>query len=259
MKDTEKALIEARHLNKSFGGLRAVNDVSFDVSRGKIKAFIGPNGAGKSTLFNLISGTLRPSSGSVRFQNETITGLPDYAIAGKGIARTFQTTRLFHNMTVLENVMVGRHTRSGSGFVSSIFKLPRTRREEAEIREKARATCELMGLAGCVDANAGNLPFGKQRLVEIARALASEPAVLLLDEPAAGLNLHETEELGELIGSIRDMDVTVLIVEHDISLIMNISDEVLVLDRGRKLAEGAPREIQRNEEVIKIYLGEDNA
>ncbi len=252
-------LIKADNLSRSFGGLKAVNDVSFSVTEGIIKAVIGPNGAGKSTLFNLISGKLGVSAGTVKFGDRTITGLPEHLIAELGISRTFQTTRLFHNMTVLENVMTGRHVRSKSGFFSSIIKLPATRREEKEIRDKAKSLLALFGLEQHEGEGAGNLPFGKQRLVEIARALASEPRAILLDEPAAGLNIHETEELGELIRRIKAMGITVLIVEHDISLIMNISDEVLVLDRGRKLAEGIPRDIQRNEEVIKIYLGEYDA
>jgi branched-chain amino acid transport system ATP-binding protein len=254
-----KVLIEANNLSRFFGGLKAVNDVSFSVNEGIIKAVIGPNGAGKSTLFNLISGKLGVSSGTVRFADTTITGLPEHRIAELGVSRTFQTTKLFHNMTVLENVMTGRHVRSKSGFFSSIVKLPATRREEKEIRDKAKSLLALIGLEPHESEAAGNLPFGKQRLAEIARALASEPRAILLDEPAAGLNIHETEELGLLIRRIKDMGITVLIVEHDISLIMNISDEVLVLDRGRKLAEGLPRDIQRNEEVIKIYLGEYDA
>jgi branched-chain amino acid transport system ATP-binding protein len=259
MKANGNTLIEANNLSRFFGGLKAVNDVSFNVSEGIIKAVIGPNGAGKSTLFNLISGKQKVSSGHVKFDGKHITGLPEFKVAELGIARTFQTTRLFHNMTVLENVMVGRHVRSRSGFFSSIVKLPATRKEENEIREKSRSLLGMFALDAHENEGAGNLPFGKQRLVEIARALASEPRVILLDEPAAGLNIHETEELGAIIKKIKGLGITVLIVEHDISLIMNISDEVLVLDRGRKLAEGIPRDIQRNEEVIRIYLGDDNA
>ena len=227
----ENILIEARNLNRHFGGLRAVNNVSFTVPRGIIKAVIGPNGAGKTTLFNLISGKIKPSSGSVSLDNHLITGLPEYKIAEKGISRTFQTTKLFSTMTVLENVMIGRHVKTRSGFLGSIFKFPSTLREEKEIREQSHAILSSLGLDSLSEEEAGNLPFGKQRIVEIARALATEPLALLLDEPAAGLNIYETEELGNLILSIKEKGITVLIVEHDISLIMNISDQVLVRSR----------------------------
>jgi branched-chain amino acid transport system ATP-binding protein len=252
-------LLETTHLNRYFGGLHAVNDVSFTVPAGSIKAIIGPNGAGKTTLFNLISGNLRPNSGEVIFNNQTITAMKEYRIAGLGISRTFQTTKLFHHMSVIENVMVGQHIKTGSEIVACIFNLPRTWSEEKEIKKKAREILETLGLSDYSDEDALNLPFGKQRLVEIARALATEPLLLLLDEPAAGLNIYETGELAGLISKIREWGVTVLLVEHDISLVMDISDEVVVLDQGKKLAEGKPSEIQRNADVIKVYLGEENA
>jgi len=251
--------LEVRGLNHAFGGLRAVSDVSFEVPERSITALIGPNGAGKTTLFNLISGMLRPDRGSIRLDGRELTGLAAHRIAGLGVARTFQTVRLFPRLSALENVMVGRHTRSRAGFLAGMLNLPWTWREEHAIRARARELLQELGLAECAGEAAGSLSFRQQRLVEIARALASEPRLLLLDEPAAGLNLQETEELSSLICRIRDRGITVLLVEHDMSLVMDISDLVIVLNYGRKLAEGAPGEIQRDPEVIKIYLGGDHA
>jgi branched-chain amino acid transport system ATP-binding protein len=256
---TKTMLLKTTKLNRFFGGLHAVNDVSFQVPRGIIKAVIGPNGAGKTTLFNLITGALKPDSGDVYFNEHRITPLKDYRIAGLGISRTFQTTKLFSHMSVLNNVMAGRHIKSRAGFIPSLFNLPFTWKEEKEIRGKSLEILTSLDLSDYADEDAHNLPFGKQRLVEIARALASEPDLLLLDEPAAGLNIHETEKLANIITEIKDSGITVLLVEHDISLVMGISDEVLVLDQGRVLAQGTPGEIQKNEEVINIYLGEDDA
>ncbi len=254
-----EVLLRTDRLNRFFGGLHAVDDVSFAVERGMIKAVIGPNGAGKTTLFNLIAGALAPSSGRVFWREQNITGGRPHAIARAGIARTFQNTRLFPHMSVLENVMVGRHPRTGCGFIAGMLNLPQTWREERRIRERAGQILEELGLAALADDLAGNLAFGKQRLVEFARALATEPELLLLDEPAAGLNMHETDELSELILRIRSQGVTCLVVEHDMSLVMRVSDEVLVLDQGRQIAQGPPREIQRNPDVIRIYLGEEGA
>ena len=251
------ALLQVTRLNRFFGGLHAVADVSFSVTEGAIKAIIGPNGAGKTTLFNLISGNMEPSSGETRFQGELITGLKAHGIAMRGLARTFQNTKLCPHMTVLENTMLGRHTRSKAGFIAGMLNLPWTWREESEIREKSLKILELLSLEDLSDTEASSLPFGKQRATEFARALAAEPKLLLLDEPASGLNLHETEELAELILKIRDLDMTVLLVEHDMSLVMDISDEIVVLNYGEKIAEGTPSEIQKNQEVIHIYLGED--
>jgi len=252
-------LLETKGLHRSFGGVHAVRDVSMQVHRGMIKAVIGPNGAGKTTLFNLIAGTIPPQKGEVSFQGRQITAWKPHAVAGLGIARTFQTTKLFPHMTVLENVMVGRHPRTRSGFLAGMLNLPCTWREDCEIRDKARAILEDLGLARYAGETASNLPFGRQRLVEFARALATEPVLLLLDEPAAGLNIYETKELSELILKIRDRGITCLVVEHDMSLVMNISDDVAVLDQGQKIAEGPPKEIQRNPDVIRIYLGDDHA
>ncbi|MEN6577120.1 MAG: ABC transporter ATP-binding protein [Phycisphaerales bacterium] len=252
-------LLETRDLRRSFGGVHAVRDVSMKVPAGAIKAVIGPNGAGKTTLFNLIAGTTAPHQGEVLFRGKRITAWKPHAVASLGIARTFQTTKLFPHMTVLENVMVGRHPRTHAGFVAGLLSLPWTWREDRETRIKAADILADLGLAAYAKEPASNLSFGRQRLVEFARALATEPALLLLDEPAAGLNIYETKELSELILKIRGRGVTCLIVEHDMSLVMNISDEVLVLDQGQKIAEGPPKEIQRNPDVIRIYLGDDHA
>lgn len=251
--------LEVAHICRSFGGLRAVDDVSFEVGRHQIKAVIGPNGAGKTTLFNLITGTLRCDSGEARIDGIPIQNQPPHRIARRGISRTFQNIKLFSNMTVLENVMVGRHIRSRAGFLQAMLRLPGARREEREIRERSREILEVMEIANLADQDAASLPFGTQRIVEIARALATEPALLLLDEPAAGLNIYETARVSEMITKIRDRGVTVLVIEHDMSLIMNISDEIVVLSSGKKIAEGVPADIQKNEEVIRVYLGEDDA
>ena len=252
-------LLEVRDLAHWFGGLQAVNAVSFEAAAGQITALIGPNGAGKTTLFNLISGVIRPQQGSIRLEKRELVGLPAWRIAGLGVCRTFQTTALFPRLTALENVMVGRHARTRAGFLAGLLNLPWTWVEERGIRARALSLLAELGVADCAGEAAGALSFRRQRLVEIARALAAEPTVLLLDEPAAGLNLHETEELASLIRRIRDKGITVLLVEHDMSLVMDISDRVVVLNYGRKLAEGTPGEIQGNPEVIAIYLGGDHA
>jgi len=252
-------LLETRGLARSFGGVHAVRDVSFCVPAGSIKAVIGPNGAGKTTLFNLIAGTLAPHRGEVVYRGKAITGRKPHAVAALGIARTFQTTKLFPHMTVLENVMMGRHTRTRSGFVAGMLNLPWTWREHRQTEAKAHGILDNLGLAAHAGETACNLSFGRQRLVEFARALATEPSLLLLDEPAAGLNIYETQELSQLILKIRDTGVTCLVVEHDMSLVMNISDEVVVLDQGQKIAEGPPAQIQRHPEVIRVYLGDEHA
>lgn len=248
-------LLQVEKLCKFFGGVKAVNNVSFSVRKGQIKAIIGPNGAGKTTLFNVIAGNLRASGGKVIFSGEDITHLPDYQIVKLGIARTFQNTRVFNNMTVLENVMLGQHTRSRAGFLSTALRLPAMRSEERRIREAAMASLEFVGLQDYWDAPADTLPFKQQRMLELARAYSLNPRLMLIDEPAAGLNARETKEIAILIQRINAAGVTVLLVEHDMSLVMNISDEVLVLDCGEKIAEGPPAEIKRNQDVIAIYLG----
>ena len=249
-------LLSVRGVSKRFGGLQAVNDLSFDVATGAIKALIGPNGAGKTTIFNLISGFLPPDSGEIVFGGEEIHAMSSCEVAIRGMVRTFQHIRLFPKMTVLENIMVGRHVHSRAGFLAGMLNLPSTWREERRIREKSHEVMELLGIAAHAGTEAVSLAYGQQRLVEIGRALACEPKLLLLDEPAAGLNMRETNEMGGLIGGIRNMGVTVLLVEHDMSLVMNISDEVVVLCYGEKIAEDRPLAIQRNREVIRVYLGE---
>jgi branched-chain amino acid transport system ATP-binding protein len=255
----EDILLEVQGLSRSFGGLKAVQDVSFGLKPGIIKAVIGPNGAGKTTLFKMIAGRLPAESGAVYFKGQKITGLKPHMVATNGICCTFQNTRLFSHMTVLENVMVGRHPRSKGSFVSCMFNLPWIWKEEQAIKESSLAILEDLGLADYVHEDAANVPFGKQRLVEFARALATEPVLLLLDEPAAGLNIYETKELAELIIKIKNRGITILLVEHDMSLVMEISDEIVVLHQGKKLAEGSPTEIQKNTDVIKVYLGEENS
>ncbi|MEN8258194.1 MAG: ABC transporter ATP-binding protein [Thermodesulfobacteriota bacterium] len=250
------ALLQVRDLNKRFGGLHAVNSVSFDVQKGAIKSVIGPNGAGKTTLFNLICGSLGADSGAVKFDSKSILGLKPYQIASTGVSRTFQNIKMFPGMTALENVMVGLHTKSKAGFWAGMFPLPATRREEKKIRARAHELLELLDIDQFADIEASSLAFGQQRAVEFARALASDPTLLLLDEPAAGLNIYETAEVARLITKIQQQGITVLLVEHDMSLVMDISDEIVVLSFGQHIAEGTPGEIQHNKEVIQIYLGE---
>src|SRR5210317_1098167 len=222
-----------------------------------IKAVIGPNGAGKTTLFNLIAGNLPANSGSVYFNEIKINGRKPYQIARLGLARTYQNIKLFHGMTALENVMLGRHIRSKAGFMAGLPTLPWTWLEERKIRDKSLEYLDLLGVVDCADIEISNLSFGQQRGVEFARALATEPTLLLLDEPAAGLNIYETAEIGRLITKIRESGVTILLVEHDMSLVMDISDEIVVLSFGEKIAEDLPHNIQQNEEVIRIYLGDE--
>jgi len=253
------SILQVSGLSRAFGGLRAVDGVGFDAEQQRITAVIGPNGAGKTTLFNLISGSLVPDSGRVVFDGLEITGMKPYLVARRGIARTFQTVKLSRHMIVLENVMIGRHVRSRSGFASGMLATPWAKKEERSIREEAMKAIELLGVAEYRDKETGSLPFGIQRSVELARAIAAEPRLLLLDEPASGLNVRETRVLAELVSRIRGKGITILVVEHDMSLVMDISDEIVVLNFGRKLAQGKPREIQANRDVIDIYLGEEDA
>ena len=250
-------LLSIRGVSKRFGGLQAVDNVSFDVAQGTIKALIGPNGAGKTTLFNLISGVMPPDAGEIRFNGAPVQGLKPHEIAARGMSRTFQHIRLFPKMTVQENVMMGRHIHSRAGFIAGMLNLPYTWAEERRIREKSREILEMLGISERAPEVATSLAYGQQRVVELGRALACEPRLLLLDEPAAGLNIRETVDMGKMIGKIRDMGVTVLLVEHDMSLVMNISDEVIVLSYGQKIAEDRPLAIQKNTEVVRVYLGED--
>jgi len=253
------SILEVTNISKRFGGLQAVKNVSFSVERGAIKAVIGPNGAGKTTLFHLLSGFLTPDSGSVVYQKRPIHGNAPFEIARRGLSRTFQHIRLFARMTALENVMVGCHVRSKSGFLAGMLNLPRTRREERQIREKAAEMMAFLGIENLAEREATSLSYGQQRSVELARALASAPAILLLDEPAAGLNMRETADVAKLITRVRDLGITVLIVEHDMQLVMDISDEIVVLSYGEKIADDVPRAVQTDPEVVRIYLGEDDA
>jgi branched-chain amino acid transport system ATP-binding protein len=254
-----ETLLKVEALHHWFGGLHVINNVSFTCRPGIVKGIIGPNGAGKTTLFNIVAGAFRPFSGRISFENRALTGLAPHQVAARGISRTFQATRLFPRMTVLENVMVGMHTRARNGFFSGLAGPLITRREEARVRDSCRNVLDSLGIPGLADRGAGDLPFGRQRVVELARALAAQPKLLLLDEPACGLNPRETEEMSALIAGIRDRGTTVLVVEHDMSLVMGICDEVLVLSSGRMIAEGTPRDIQGNAEVVSVYLGADDA
>ncbi|MEE9557535.1 MAG: ABC transporter ATP-binding protein [Candidatus Adiutricales bacterium] len=250
-----ESILKVRRLSKAFGGLVAVFDLEFSVPRGIIKAIIGPNGAGKTTLFNLISGIFPSDTGETVFQNRLITGLKPYQIASLGISRTFQTVELFKEMTALQNIMVGRHVRTKSGILSVGLKLPGSRREERAITEKAEYFLDFVGLSHRGHEEAGSLPLGEQKLLEVSRALATEPELLLLDEPAAGLNETETESAARLFRKIRDQGTTILLVEHDMNLVMDISEEVLVLDYGRKIADDKPEAVRANADVINAYLG----
>ncbi len=253
------ALLAVRDLHHWFGGLHVIDCVSFSCTPGLVKGIIGPNGAGKTTLFNLVAGAFAPVSGSITFDGRETTGLAPHRVAARGISRTFQATRLFPRMTVLENVMVGMHARARHGMLAALAGPVLTGREEARVRQACLSVLELLGIADLAGRDAQDLPFGRQRVVELARALAAKPRLLLLDEPACGLNPRETEEMGGLIGSVRARGVTVLVVEHDMSLVMGICDEVLVLADGRVIAEGTPREVQADAKVISAYLGADDA
>jgi branched-chain amino acid transport system ATP-binding protein len=252
-------LLEVRGLSKRFGGLVAVKDVSFTVEEGAIKAVIGPNGAGKTTLFNLVAGALAPDAGTVLLRGESLHGRPPHRVAAMGLSRTFQNLKLFSGMTALENVMVGRHPRTRAGFLAGMVPSPRARREERSVRARAMEELAFVGIERLAGADASSLSYGQQRTVELARALASDPTLLLLDEPAAGLNMRETAELAGLIGRIRERGVTVLLVEHDMGLVMGISDSVAVLSYGEKIADADPAAVQRNPDVVRVYLGEDDA
>jgi branched-chain amino acid transport system ATP-binding protein len=249
------ALLEVQKVRRSFGGLVAVNQVSFAVAAGQIKAVIGPNGAGKTTLFNIISGLIQADAGHIAFKDRPITGFKPFQIARAGISRTFQNPSLFLKMSVLENVMVGRHRRSGWEFTGCCLRFPGQPREERAIRAAALDRLDYVGLAPLAGHAAGALAFGQRRMVELARALATDPELLLLDEPASGLNTKEKENLGDLIRRIRDRGITVLLVEHDMTLVMDLSDDILVLNHGTPIAEGPPATIQNDQKVISVYLG----
>jgi len=250
-------LLELHGVSLAFGGLQAVEHVHLQVPQGVVKAIIGPNGAGKTTLFHLISGFLTPQQGRIVFRGEEIQGLPAHVIARRGLARTFQLVQLFDHLTVLENVMVGRHRLSRAGLLAGALQLPRTRAEEEEISAQALEALEFVGLARYADQSAAILPLGLKRLLEIARALASAPTLLLLDEPASGLDSVETERLQDMILALKEQGLTILLVEHDMGLTMEVADEIAVLNYGKLIADGPPRAIQKNPEVIAAYLGTD--
>jgi branched-chain amino acid transport system ATP-binding protein len=249
-------LLEAQDVRKEFGGLVAVNDVEFVIPEGSIVSLIGPNGAGKTTFFNMLTGVYRPTAGQIQFAGTEITGKPPHVITKLGIGRTFQNIRLFEQMSSLENVLVGMHSRTKGGIIGSILGTPRIRREEKQSHERARELLRFSGLRGRDDELARNLPYGDQRRLEVARALATDPQLLLLDEPTAGMNPQETAAFTEFVSKLRDeQKLTVLLIEHDMKVVMGVSDRVTVLDYGEKIAEGAPKEIQKNERVIEAYLG----
>ncbi|GAB4344527.1 MAG: ABC transporter ATP-binding protein [Desulfobulbaceae bacterium] len=254
-------LLEVRDLTMEFGGITALDRFELRIRKGEIAALIGPNGAGKTTFFNCLTGIYKPTGGELLLHkgDKTIrlNGLKPNQVTRQGLARTFQNIRLFPNMTVLENVMIGRHCRTRAKVLGAILRDPATRREEREIVRFSYRLVEKTGLAGQVNEFARNLPYGAQRRLEIARALATEPDILLLDEPAAGMNPRETGELDELICMLRDEGLSILLIEHDMKLVMSLSDHIFVMDYGRKIAEGTPEEVRENPEVIKAYLGEE--
>jgi branched-chain amino acid transport system ATP-binding protein len=253
------SILKATDIGISFGGVKAVDGVSFSVSPGQILSIIGPNGAGKTTLFNIVSGVYAASRGSIHLADEDVTELAPHKLAARGLSRTFQNLQIFQRMTACENVMVGRHLREKCSLLSALFRTPSVTRQNRETRAAALDLLAYVGLKDVADVPAGSLPYGACKRLEIARALAAEPRVLLLDEPAAGCNAVETEEIDHLIRQVADRGVAIVLVEHDMKLVMKISDRILVLERGRPLAEGTPREVRDDPKVLEAYLGRHGA